>query len=72
DRLVLALGSEVMRPEIPGLAEHAFDVDTYAAALRLRDHLNSLGRSTPSPGRSTIAVVGAGFTGIEVAAEMPN
>ncbi|MDH6262166.1 NAD(P)/FAD-dependent oxidoreductase [Bradyrhizobium sp. BR13661] len=72
DRLVLALGSEVMRPEIPGLAEHAFDVDTYAAALRLRDHLNSLGRSTPSPGRSTIAVVGAGFTGIEVAAEMPD
>src|SRR6201991_2198617 len=28
DRLVLALGSEVMRPEIPGLAAHAFDVDT--------------------------------------------
>ncbi|MGR4930829.1 NAD(P)/FAD-dependent oxidoreductase [Bradyrhizobium sp. CAR08] len=72
DRLVLALGSEVMRPDIPGLAEHAFDVDTYAAALRLEDHLNSLGRSAPSPGRSTIVVVGAGFTGIEVAAEMPD
>ena len=72
DRLVLALGSEVMRPDIPGLAEHAFDVDTYAAALRLRDHLTSLGRCAPSPGRSTIVVVGAGFTGIEVAAEMPD
>ena len=72
DRLVLALGSEVMRPDIPGLAEHAFDVDTYAAALRLEDHLNSLGRSASSPGRSTIVVVGAGFTGIEVAAEMPD
>ncbi|MCP3380682.1 MULTISPECIES: NAD(P)/FAD-dependent oxidoreductase [unclassified Bradyrhizobium] len=72
DRLVLALGSEVMRPDIPGLAEHAFDVDTYAAALRLEDHLTSLGRSAPSPGRSTIVVVGAGFTGIEVAAEMPD
>ncbi|EHR01166.1 NAD(P)/FAD-dependent oxidoreductase [Bradyrhizobium sp. WSM471] len=72
DRLVLALGSEVMRPDIPGLAEHVFDVDTYAAALRLEDHLNSLGRSAPSPGRSTIVVVGAGFTGIEVAAEMPD
>ena len=72
DRLVLALGSEVMRPDIPGLAEHAFDVDTYAAALRLEDHLVSLGRSAPSPGRSTIVVVGAGFTGIEVAAEMPD
>jgi NADH dehydrogenase len=72
DRLVLALGSEVMRPDIPGLAEHAFDVDTYAAALRLEDHLVSLGRSAPSPGRSTIVVVGAGFTGIEVAAELPD
>ena len=72
DRLVLALGSEVMRPDIPGLADHAFDVDTYAAALRLEHHLTSLGRSAPSPGRSTVVVVGAGFTGIEVAAEMPD
>lgn len=72
DRLVLALGSEVMRPVIPGLVEHAFDVDTYPAALRLEDHLTSLGRSAPSPGRSTVVVVGAGFTGIEVAAEMPD
>ncbi|MET3913158.1 NADH dehydrogenase [Bradyrhizobium sp. S3.3.6] len=72
DRLVLALGSEVMRPDIPGLAEHAFDVDTYASALRLQDHLISLGRSPPSPARSTILVVGAGFTGIEVAAELPD
>lgn len=72
DRLVLALGSEVTRPDIPGLADHAFDVDTYIAALRLEDHLVSLGRSVPSPGRSTAVVVGAGFTGIEVAAEMPD
>lgn len=72
DRLVLALGSEVMRPGIAGLADHAFDVDTYAAALRLEDNLTSLGRSVPSPGRSTVVVVGAGFTGIEVAAEMPD
>ncbi|MDE5446570.1 FAD-dependent oxidoreductase [Bradyrhizobium sp. CSA207] len=72
DRLVFALGSEVMRPGIPGLADHAFDVDTYAAALRLEEHLASLGRSAPSPGRSTVVVVGAGFTGIEVATEMPG
>lgn len=72
DRLVLALGSEVPRPDIPGFAEHAFDVDTYAAALRLDDHLASLGRSGPSPGRNNVVVVGAGFTGIEVAAEMPD
>lgn len=72
DRLVLALGSEVIRPDIPGLAEHAFDVDSYAAALHLENHLVSLGRSATSPGRSTVMVVGAGFTGIEVAAEMPD
>ncbi|WP_025032031.1 NAD(P)/FAD-dependent oxidoreductase [Bradyrhizobium sp. DOA9] len=72
DRLVLALGSELMRPNIPGLAAHGFDVDTYAAALRLEDHLASLARSAPSPGHSTVIVVGAGFTGIEVAAEMPD
>jgi NADH dehydrogenase len=29
DRLVFALGSRLVRPPIPGLAEHAFDVDTY-------------------------------------------
>jgi NADH:quinone reductase (non-electrogenic) len=72
DRLVLALGSEVPRPDIPGFASHAFDVDTYAAAVKLDSHLASLGGSAPSPGRSTVVVTGAGFTGIEVAAEMPD
>jgi NADH dehydrogenase len=72
DGLVLALGSTVMRPDIPGLAAHAFDVDTYAAALRLDAHLAALGRSVPCEGRATAVVVGAGFTGIEVAAEMPD
>lgn len=32
DRAVLTLGSELVRPAIPGLASHSFDVDTYAAA----------------------------------------
>ena len=42
DRLVMALGSELVRPNIPGLAEHGFDVDTYDGAARLESHLNSL------------------------------
>jgi NADH:ubiquinone reductase (H+-translocating) len=71
DRLVLALGSELVRPAIPGLAEHAFDVDTYKAARKLEAHLTDLSRREPSEARSTVVVVGAGFTGIEVAAEMP-
>lgn len=71
DRLVLALGSELARPAIPGLAKYGFDVDTYAAAKKLDDHLASLAGEPPSPARSTVVVVGAGFTGIEVATEMP-
>ncbi|MHC2335776.1 NAD(P)/FAD-dependent oxidoreductase [Bradyrhizobium sp. USDA 4454] len=71
DRLLLTTGSELMRPAIAGLAAHGFDVDTYDAAMQLDAHLAALGRAPPSPARSTVAVVGAGFTGIEVAAEMP-
>ena len=71
DRLVLALGSELVRPAIPGLAAHGFDVDTYAAAMKLDTHLAALAAEPPSPARSTVVVVGAGFTGIEVATEMP-
>ena len=72
DRLVLALGSELVRPEIPGLAKHAFDVDTYAAAIRLNEHIAALPARAEHPGRSTVVVVGGGFTGIEVASEMPR
>jgi NADH dehydrogenase len=72
DRLVLALGSELPRPQIPGLAEHGFDVDTYAAAVRLNGHIARLGTRPSAAGRATVVVVGAGFTGIEVATEMPG
>jgi NADH dehydrogenase len=71
DRLVLTLGSQLVRPAIPGLAVHGYDVDTYVAAARLDAHLDELGKQAPSEGRSTVVVVGAGFTGIEVATEMP-
>ena len=72
DRLVLALGSELVRPDIPGLAANAFDVDTYSAAVRLNAHIAALSTRPISPGRSTVVVVGAGFTGVEVATEMPS
>src|SRR5215216_778106 len=70
DRLVLALGSELVRPQFC-LAADTFDVDTYAAAIRLNAHIATLGTRAASPGRSTVVIVGAGFTGIEVATEMP-
>jgi NADH dehydrogenase len=69
---VLALGSELVRPAIPGLADNSFDVDTYAAAQKLNAHLSSLRERPATAGRNTVVVVGAGFTGIEVAAEMPQ
>lgn len=71
DRLVVALGSALHRPAVPGLAEHGFDVDTYAAARRLEAHLHELAVRPDQPGRDTVAVIGAGFTGLEVACEMP-
>jgi NADH dehydrogenase len=72
DRLVLALGSELARPAIPGLASNGFDVDTYAAAVRLEAHLAALGGQANSEGRAAVVIVGGGFTGIEVATEMPG
>lgn len=72
DRLVFALGSHVRRPPIPGLAEFGFDVDTFEGAYRLNVHLASLARGPETLGRSTVVVVGAGLTGIEAAAEMPE
>src|SRR5579862_174503 len=72
DRLVFCLGSRLVRPPIPGLSEHAFDVDTFEAATRLGTHLAGLARKPPSASRDTVLIVGAGLTGIEVAAEMPG
>ena len=71
DRLVFALGSRLARPPVPGLADFGFDIDTYPAAARLADHLAGLGARPASVARDTVLVVGAGLTGIEVAADMP-
>jgi NADH:ubiquinone reductase (H+-translocating) len=71
-RLVFALGSRLVRPPIPGLEAHAFDVDTYEAGCRLNTHIAALPKREPSPGRDTALVIGGGLTGIEVATEMPG
>jgi NADH dehydrogenase len=72
DQLVVALGSQLLRPNVAGLAEHAFDVDTYNAADRLNAHLQSLQNLPDAPGIFTVVVVGAGLTGIEAATAMPD
>lgn len=71
DRLVLAAGSRLFRPQIPGLDAHAFNVDQIADAARLEEHLESLAKRPASVARNTVVVAGGGFTGIETAAEMP-
>jgi len=72
DRLVLASGSHVLKPAIPGLQEFGFDVDTYDGALALQQHLRGLADESPTPAAATVVVVGAGLTGIETACELPK
>jgi len=72
DRLVFALGSELARPPIPGLAEYGFDIDTYDAAEKLAAHLTALPRRPDEPGRFTALVVGGGLTGVEAATELAS
>ncbi|WP_086972833.1 NAD(P)/FAD-dependent oxidoreductase [Caballeronia glebae] len=71
DRMILAAGSVLVRPPIPGLDRFSFDVDTYAGACKLQAHLLTLPALPDTPGRYTAVVVGAGLTGIELAAELP-
>ncbi len=72
DRLVLASGSQVVRPDVPGLREFGFDVDTYDGATALQRHLRRLAGDRPTPASATAVVVGAGLTGVEVACELPG
>ncbi|MFI5569094.1 FAD-dependent oxidoreductase [Streptomyces sp. NPDC051740] len=75
DRLVLAAGSVNKLLPIPGVAEHAHGFRGLPEALYLRDHVTrqvELAAATDDPGRCaarcTFVVVGAGYTGTEVAA----
>ncbi|MEX1656941.1 FAD-dependent oxidoreductase [Streptomyces pseudovenezuelae] len=63
DTLLYTLGSCVARHDVPGVAEHAFDVTGLSSALRLRERLAALGEG------GTVLVVGEGLTGIETATE---
>lgn len=71
DRLVVATGSRLFRPNIPGLAEHGFSVDSLDDAIALDKHLHSLSNRPAANGRDTVVVAGGGFTGIEAATELP-
>ncbi|WP_354640312.1 NAD(P)/FAD-dependent oxidoreductase [Kitasatospora camelliae] len=61
DTLVYALGSRTAGRDVPGAAEHAYSAER---AAELRERI----AQAPAPG--TVAVVGGGATGIELATEL--
>jgi NADH dehydrogenase len=76
DQLLLTTGSVNKLLPIPGVAQHAHGFRDIAEALYLRDHITlqlELADSTDDPAerdaRLTFVVVGAGYTGTEVAAQ---
>lgn len=71
DRLILATGSQTKRPPIAGLADYAFDIDQLESAQVFERHLDSLALRPSTPERNTVVVCGGGFTGIELATELP-
>ncbi len=76
DRLVLAVGSVNRLLPIPGVNEHAHGFRGIAEALYLRDHMtrqielaDQTDDAVERAARTTFVVVGAGYTGTEVAAQ---
>lgn len=72
DRLILASGSHVNRSLVAGAEAHAFDLDQLESATVLENHLKSLAHAADSVARNTVVVCGGGFTGIEMAMELPG
>ncbi|MFI9250284.1 FAD-dependent oxidoreductase [Streptomyces sp. NPDC053069] len=77
DRLVLSVGSVNKLLPIPGVAEHAHGFRGLPEALYLRDHVTrqvelaaAQEDAEACAARCTFVVVGAGYTGTEVAAHM--
>lgn len=77
DRLVIALGGTTSTFGTPGVEEHALPYKRLEDALLLRDHLIDLAEHAdhePDPERRlamlTISVVGGGYTGVELIAEL--
>ncbi|MEH0633872.1 FAD-dependent oxidoreductase [Streptomyces bottropensis] len=64
DYLVYAVGSGSADPGVPGAAEFAYPIASLEEARRLRPVLDATAQAAP------VAVVGAGPTGIETAAEL--
>lgn len=76
DTLVIAVGSQTNDFGTPGAAEHTIKLDSPQAARHFNDRLiNACIRAQTVPrsagsGRLTVAIVGGGATGVELAAEL--
>lgn len=71
DRFVLAAGSQLFQPDVPGLADHGFNTDQWKSAQDLDAHMTALADQPETLARNTVVIAGGGFTGLEAATEMP-
>jgi len=76
DHLVLCPGSITLKPDVPGLREHAVEIKSLADAVALRDRairLMEQAEATVDPAERErllhMIVIGASFTGTELAGE---
>jgi NADH dehydrogenase len=76
DHLILAMGSITKMPPVKGLAEHGFQLKSLADSISLRDRAirllelaNTIEDSATKRALLRVVVVGANFTGIELAGE---
>ena len=79
DRLIIAMGGITPSFDIPGVAEHALGYKWLDDAVLLRDHVIDLAEHAdhePDPEARrrllTICVVGGGYTGVELIAELQD
>jgi NADH dehydrogenase len=70
DRLVLSVGSENLTHDIPGVEEHAIPFRTIDNAYSLDSKLRLLEASERE--RIRIAIVGAGYSGVELACKLAD
>lgn len=70
DYLVLALGGQTPAPAIPGLQDYALGFRSLEDAYRIKEKLRQLEQSNPEKIR--IAVVGGGYSGVELACKLSD
>ena len=70
DRLVLALGGETPLDLVPGAATYAYPFRTITDAYELEERLRIL--ETTNPEKIRVAIVGAGYSGVELACKLAD